>query len=153
MSDLSQEAAILQWEMRQVRTEAAADVEQMVADARTLMDWRHHLKRHPMLFAAAGLALGYAFVPKKKEVVRLDASALRELAKDKRFSVQVANNEQASAAGGGIIAALVGMAAQAALRSGTSMFTSQLQQFMARRAMGDVPPSSAQPDSAQPNST
>ena len=53
-------------EMVAARAALAHDAHAAVADARTLADWRHHLRAHPWLFCGCAAAVGFLIVPRRE---------------------------------------------------------------------------------------
>src|SRR5262245_6588766 len=83
------EAEEIQAQMRQVRSELHEDVQEIVAGARTLADWRHYVRSSPWLCIGAAAALGHLVVPSRTVVVRPTAADLLELAKDQKIGINV----------------------------------------------------------------
>jgi len=91
--------------MQDVRREVSDNVKGIVGSAKTLTDWRYHVRRHPWLCAGLALGAGFLVVPRKKQVPTADARQLAELLK--KYNVAVQPQHSGS---GGLIKALVGMA-------------------------------------------
>jgi len=91
--------------MQDVRREVSDDVKGIVRSAKTLTDWRYHVRHHPWLCVGLALGAGFLVVPRKKHVPAADARQLAELLKKYNVAVQPQH-----AAGGGLLKALVGMA-------------------------------------------
>ena len=56
----------IQEQLAAVRTALNDDVRSVAADARTLTDWRHHFREHPLLFSGAAAALGFVLIPRRR---------------------------------------------------------------------------------------
>ena len=100
--------------MNHVRHHLDQDVEGIVDSARTLLDWRHYLRRYPWACLAGAAAIGFFVVPKRIEIVRPDTEMLEELAKRKRlvFATNPSPHPR-----GGLGAAMVRLLAGIAVRS------------------------------------
>jgi len=92
--------------MQDVRREVSDDVKGIVRSAKTLTDWRYHVRHHPWLCAGLALGAGFLVVPRKKHVPTADARQLAELLKKYNVAVQ----PQQHSGSGGLLKALVGMA-------------------------------------------
>jgi hypothetical protein len=118
--------------MQQIRCEIGEDLEQMVASARNVVDWKHHVKTHPWAFLGAAAALGFAIVPKRVATMHTDLAALAELARTGRLGAK-----PAPSAGRGLVDMLVATVASLAVRKATGW----LGQTIARlRDAGEAPP-------------
>lgn len=52
--------------MQDVRRHVGDDVHELVQKARTLSDWRYHVKNHPWACLATAFAAGFLIVPKRR---------------------------------------------------------------------------------------
>jgi hypothetical protein len=102
--------------MQDVRREVSDDVKGIVRSAKTLTDWRYHVRHHPWLCAGLALGAGFLVVPRNKHVRTADARQLAELLKKYNVAVQPQH-----AASGGLIKALVGMAVPVIGRAAMTM--------------------------------
>ena len=132
------DAEALVQQMDAVRGRAIHRVEGMVESARTLMDWRHYVASHPWVCLGVAAAAGYLIVPQRPIVVATDGYD------GERPAIDAATLKAAaaqSAPRGGLVNALVGMAASAAVRAATqaaSQYGPQLlATFVASRAFQD----------------
>lgn len=73
MSDTSQADAIRR-EMTQIRSDIRENVTEIVGTARSMTDWRYYVRRHPWALLAAGGAVGYLIVPRRREPARSPAA-------------------------------------------------------------------------------
>ena len=55
--------------MQMIRSEIGGDVEQIVEEAKTLVDWREYVKRAPLATTGLAFALGFLLVPWKSRSV------------------------------------------------------------------------------------
>lgn len=53
-------------QMQQIRCDIDRDLDEMVASARRMVDWRHYVKTYPWTCLGAAAALGFLIVPKRK---------------------------------------------------------------------------------------
>jgi hypothetical protein len=109
MSDSAEE--IVQ-RMQHVRREVGDDVKGIVETAKTLTDWRYHVKHHPWMCLGAAVAMGFFLAPRKRKIPSADAKELVALLK--KYNVGVA---APSAAGNSLTRTLLGMAAPLVMRS------------------------------------
>jgi hypothetical protein len=74
--------------MQRVRRDVSQDVAGIVETAKTLTDWRYHVKHHPWVLLGGAVALGFLMAPrKKKKIPREDAKELVALLKKHNVSV------------------------------------------------------------------
>jgi len=110
MSDSADE---IRQRMDRVRREVGDDVRGIVETARTLSDWRYHVRHHPWICVGAALALGFLVVPRRRKHV--DSAEAKELVSLlKKYNVGVTGPPSS---GKGLVRALIGMAAPALARS------------------------------------
>jgi hypothetical protein len=90
---MSDEASIkaIQQRMQEVRHELTHEVDELVASARDMTDWRNYVRAYPWACAAAAAAVGYLLVPRGQRRVRLDESELASIAK--QANVHLATGE------------------------------------------------------------
>ena len=86
MSDSAEE--IVQ-RMQEVRRGVGDDVKGIVETARTLSDWRYHVKHHPWVLVGGAVALGFLISPRKRKVPTHDVKELAALLKQYNVSVAV----------------------------------------------------------------
>jgi hypothetical protein len=94
-------------QMDDVRSSLGADVEEIVASAKTLTDWRLYVKSHPWLSMAGAAALGFLAVPKRSGVIRPTAEVLEDLAKRNKLVLEKEATASARSGMGGALAALL----------------------------------------------
>jgi len=99
--------------MHAVRREVGNDVKGIVDTAKTLSDWRYHVRRHPWLCVAAAAGLGFLLVPRRKKVPSHDAKELADLLK--KYNVGVT-----APPAGGLARSLIAMAVPLAMKAATS---------------------------------
>jgi hypothetical protein len=63
---VSDPAENIRRQMRSIRREMGADVQDIVSSARELSDWRYYVRRYPWLSAGVAFALGLAIAPKRR---------------------------------------------------------------------------------------
>lgn len=94
---MSESADDIRQRMQGVRREVAEDMQGIVQTARTLTDWRYHVKNHPWACVGLALAAGYLIVPARKKAATAGTRELIELLKKHNLSL----GEAAGAKGGG----------------------------------------------------
>ena len=97
--------------MQHVRRHVSQDVAGIVETAKTLTDWRYHVKHHPWTLLGGALALGFLAAPRKKKIPSEDAKELVALLKKHNVSVAAP-----AAPAKGIAHTLLGMAAPLVMR-------------------------------------
>jgi hypothetical protein len=102
--------------MQGVRREVSDDVKGIVQSARTLTDWRYHVRHHPWLLSGLALGAGYLLVPRKRHVPSDEARRLAELLK--KYNVPVQSPQHST---GGLMRALIGMAVPVLTRTALTM--------------------------------
>jgi hypothetical protein len=98
--------------MQHVRRDVGDDVKGIVETARTLSDWRYHVKHHPWLCVGLALALGFLVVPKRKRIPSAEAKELISLLK--KYNVGVTTPP---ASAGGLLRTVISLAAPAVART------------------------------------
>lgn len=97
--------------MQRVRRNVSQDVAGIVETARTLSDWRLHVRQHPWVLLGGAAALGFLLAPRKKKIPGDDARELAALLKKYNVSVATPSTPTKSLA-----QTLLGMAAPFAMR-------------------------------------
>lgn len=100
--------------MQDVRREVGVNVQGIRDSAKTLSDWRYHVKNHPWMCVGAVAALGFLVVPKRKAASTEDAKELVELLKKHNL-----NAAPTAAASKGFAATVIGMTAPFVVRAAT----------------------------------
>jgi hypothetical protein len=109
------EAEDVRVRMEQVRSDLGRNVEHTVENVRAMFDWRHHVATHPWLCLTAAAAAGFLLVPRRTiATTQWDHAAPSVLL------------PRAS----GIVAAVVGLAANVAIREGMSLATRYIENRM-----------------------
>jgi len=128
MSDTAFQAEQIQQEMHHVRAELRDDVQDMVASARVLREWRAYVRSYPWACLGAAAAVGYLIVPSRMMVIRPDAASLLELAKQKKLTVKMDQFAQKPS----LVSSLLGMAAGTLMQAGVALVTKQVNEYLAR---------------------
>ena len=116
--------------MQQIRCEMDQDLEEMVASARTMVDWKHYVKTYPWVCLGTAAALGFLIVPKRSRAIHPDLATLTELAKTGHLVV-----EPAPAATHGLVDALLATVASIAVRKGPNCWGKVPQDYWEERQM------------------
>jgi hypothetical protein len=99
-------------QMQLVRRDVGDDVKGIVETAKTLSDWRYHVKHHPWVCLGAALALGFLIARRKRKIPSDDAKELIALLK--KYNVGVAPPPNS---GKGLARTLIGLAAPVVMRT------------------------------------
>lgn len=122
--------------MAAVRREMDESVDEIVENARELVDWRYYVKTYPWATVAVAAAAGYMVVPRKLHVMRPDAATLAQLAKEHRLVVE---NETPEARSPGFIGSVVTMAGSLAMRAALAYVGQQMGKIVAQEAAEPTP--------------
>jgi len=119
--------------MQQIRCEMDQDLEEMVASARDMIDWKHYVKTYPWVCLGTAAALGFLIVPKRSTAIHPDLATLTELVKTGHMVA-----EPAPAATRGLVDALLATIASIAVRKGIELLGQRAARLLGRAA--DAPP-------------
>ena len=97
--------------MQQLRCEIDGDMEDVSANARNMVDWKHYVKTHPWVCLGAAVAVGFLIVPKRSSAINAELATPTELAGTGHPIVK-----PASAAARGLVDALVATVVSIAVR-------------------------------------
>lgn len=113
---MSDSAEDIRNQMQRLRQSATGEVREIVDSAKTLTDWRYHVKHHPWLCMGAAMALGFLLVPRNRRVQDVDAKELAELLK--KYNVAVNAPQQSSK---GMLKSMIGAAIPIIARQAVSV--------------------------------
>jgi hypothetical protein len=116
--------------MHTIRRDVGDDVKGIVETAKTLSDWRYHVKHHPWLLMGAAAVVGFVVAPRKRKVPSDEAKELIDLLKKHNVAVAPPPNS-----GKSLARTLIGLAAPIAMR--TIMAAAQQRFNEARFEEGD----------------
>ncbi len=87
MSDLTADG--IRERMARIRTRARGKADQLGAETRQFLDWKHYVRLYPWATVAAAAAVGYFVVPRRptQSATQLDTADLARLARDHRIVV------------------------------------------------------------------
>ena len=131
---------LIQEQMARIRRELADDVEQVVDQAKELVNWRSFVKKRPWVMVGAAAAVGYLLVPQRPQVIRPDAEVLAQLAKRHALEMTPRSSTKTHA---GILNPVVNYVGAFALRSLGAMVGQQLEKFWAAQAGASQAPPTA----------
>lgn len=120
----------IQRRMLTIRQDLDVDVQDVVAGARRLTDWRHYVRDYPWVTLGAAAAVGYLLVPRRLEVVRPDAETLAKLARADGLVVQHRPKQSAKA---GIVESLATVAGRILVRTALAYAGQQVGRFFGER--------------------
>jgi hypothetical protein len=127
MAVTTTQADEIRQEMQQVRAELRGDVQEIVSNAREIIDWQNYVRKYPWLTVGAAAFVGYMLVPARSTVIRPDAEAMRELAKSQQL---LAKMEQSAKSRTSVVGALVGMLATTAAQAALAVASHQVQKLL-----------------------
>ena len=108
MAAASHEIEEISRHMQSIRTSVDADIHDLVENARTLTDWRHYWRSHPLVLCGTAAFLGYFVVPSRR-FGNADAIRIAEIAQ---------TSERRPARSAGIVSKLAGVAMGFVFRRG-----------------------------------
>lgn len=114
----------IQRRMADIRERLHQQVEDIVEDARTLVDWRHYVREYPWICFGAAATLGLLVVPRRLEIMQPDAETLAKLARQQRLVIEP--KAQAKKEERGAVGALLAWAGSMLLRQGLQYAGQQL---------------------------
>jgi hypothetical protein len=120
-------ADILRLRMEQLRSELGQNMEETVENARTLMDWRYHVRMHPWIAVGAAAAAGFLLVPRGNKPCRPDADAMAELARKHHVTLQP---ERSALVKGGVAAALFSTIAGVVTRGAVNYLSQRVEKWL-----------------------
>ena len=149
----------LQMQMHQVRSEMNSDVAVLVENARTivaqaksLVDWKHYLQTYPWTCLGAAAAAGFMVIPRRAKVVQATAADLAKLLHTKGISVRLAETggatvKSAAPMTGSVMAPLVNLAVGMLMQRAANLVERQVTNFIkGDRAEECIPPHGAADD-------
>jgi hypothetical protein len=125
----------IQEEMRHVRSDLRSDVQEIVAGAREMTDWRHYVAAYPWVCIGAAAAVGYFLVPSRPVVIKPSSQDLLELAKAHKLFVDPSPKPVQKQ---GLLGSLTGMAMSGILQAAMAVGSHQLDQFF--KGLSERPP-------------
>jgi len=120
--------------MAQIRRELHEDVEEVVAGAEAVADWRRYVRMYP--WAAVGIAatLGYLIVPKRRRSVPRDVARKADLAEVREVIEQARESEpEKKKRSKSLIGAGLAMLAPLAWRAAQNYAMGYLEQWIAQQ--------------------
>lgn len=138
--------------MAQIRRELHEDVQDVVAGAEAVADWRRYLRMYPWAAVGLAFAAGYLIVPKRRRSVPRDVARQVDVA-EVREAIKQAHDAGAGEKkrGKSLIAAGLGMLAPLAWRAAQNYALSYLEQWIAQQQqhyMAATGPTSGVPPSS-----
>jgi hypothetical protein len=118
---MSDEAERIRRQMQAIRQDMGDGVQEVVAGARQLSDWRYYVRRHPWACVGGAMALGFMIAPMRRRK-KFDVSPDDLVAQLRAGGAAPA----AAVAGGGIAATVAKMAAPIVLRGVSALVARKL---------------------------
>jgi hypothetical protein len=144
-------------QMAEIRLNLHNSVQQVVAGAGDVADWRRHIRAHPWLAVSTALAVGYLLVPKRSPRAPvngshpIDAATLRALIQEAREQGP-APETAGSGRARSLVGAALGMLAPLAWRAAQSYAVAYLEQWIAYQTQRRHMDAGATPGAAAPPS-
>ncbi len=119
----ARDADAVRHDMAGVRCAFDENVQELVTNARQLVDWRYYVKAAPWGAIGAAIAVGYVLVPRRVQIVQPNAEEIAKLAK--RHQIVVEHKAKAEAKKSGPTQIVLSMIANAMLRAATAYVSQQ----------------------------
>jgi hypothetical protein len=121
-------------QMAQIRRELHEDVQEVVAGAEAVADWRRYIRMYPWAAVGIATATGYLIVPKRRRSVPRDVARQSDVAEMREELKQARDSEpQEKKPRKSLIAAGLGMLAPLAWRAVQNYAMSYLEQWIAQQ--------------------
>ena len=125
--------------MASIRDDIDEDMDGIVEGARSLVDWREHVRSKPLIAAGLAALVGYVVVPGKQSVVQADPAQLSKMLKANKVIVSPGGNvKPKSSLVGGLIATLLATAIRAAAVQAGQQLTAKVSGI--QPAETEIPP-------------
>ena len=111
--------------MQGIRCDIDRDLEDVSANARSMVDWKHYVKTYPWICLGTAAALGFLIVPKRSAAANADVTAASEPAK----AVSPVVNSSPTATRG-LVDAIVAAAVSVAVREAIAYFGPSVEKFL-----------------------
>ena len=109
--------------MASIRDDIDDDMDGIVQGAKSLVDWREHVRSNPAIAAGLAALVGYIVVPKKQRMVQADPSELAKMMKANKIVVSPGGNVKPKSS---LISGLVGTLLATVVRSAATQAGLQL---------------------------
>jgi hypothetical protein len=119
-------ATQIQQQMHAIRKGLRPEVKEIVDSAKTLMSWQHYVASYPWASLGAAAAVGYMVVPRRLEVTRPDAEALKRIARNSKLVLETESEVPAKPT---MIASAFALAGTLLLRAGLTYAGRQAGRF------------------------
>lgn len=147
MSRSNDQAQAIRQNMAHVRGEFDENVEEFVAGAKNLTNWRHYVKAAPWGAVGAAAALGFVIVPRQIKIVQPNPDDIAKLAK--RHQVVVEHGAKSEARSGPTQVVFT-MIANALLRAATAYASQEAGKLFGSKAGKEVNEARANTSAPQP---
>lgn len=139
--------------MAQIRHELHQDMQEVVAGAEAVTDWKRYIRMYPWAALGAAFALGYVIVPKRRRSVPRDIARQSDLAEVSHLLKQAQDAEPEKKKGRSLIGAGLAMVLPMAWRVAQNYAMGYLEQWIAQQqqqSMAGAGPHPGPPPSAAP---
>ena len=119
------EAEAICQRMADIRQHMDHRVDDVVGNARELVDWRQFVRRYPWLVVGASVATGYLFVPRKSQPLKPETLAVAQMMEGRNVNAKVKARSRWR-----VVAPLVSMAGTAILRTVVAAAAGHATQWM-----------------------
>ena len=134
----------IQQQMRQVRRELRQDVEGIVENAQVLADWRHYVRRYPLVCLGVAAAAGYWIVPARRDY-RPDPAAIADALETRTLTIRPAAQRKS------LFSIVVGMAGPLLWQAAMTVGRRQLDQYLSQRMASHSSHSAAESEHPAPH--
>jgi len=117
--------------MQAIRQNLSPEVDEIVSNARDLMDWHYYVKAFPWWSLAGAAVLGYLAVPRKLEIIRPDAGTIEKLAKHNQLVVEHKSQAKEKP---GVVESILHLTANMVVRAGVAYLGQKMGRLFGEQA-------------------
>jgi hypothetical protein len=116
--------------MAELRRDLAGGVREVGRSARVMTDWTFYVRRFPWAMVGIAAAAGFVLIPRKKQIISPDQTALAEMVKKKQLRLDVDHKKEKR----GMLPSLLMMGLTWALKAGTAYMGERMRVAAANKA-------------------
>ncbi len=133
MATVSNEVDEIRHQMATIRRELHEDVQEVVASAEAVTDWRRYLRMHPWAALGVAFAAGYIIVPKRRRSIPRNIATQADVARIREVVEESGEQAKAKTKEKSLLSTLFGMVAPVIVRVGQGYAAQSLESWLARQ--------------------